>query len=83
MSFPEGKETLIGRFAEQLAAYRSLDLGDGAIPIDDWQATLNFCILHNGEDINNVIRASEDTLAVTQVEVTDKVRLFRLDVSSS
>ncbi len=73
LTFPEGKDALVARFADKIKALRSyVDL-----PEDEWEATFWHAIIGSAADHETLVRAAENALPLTEMEVANGVRLFR------
>lgn len=73
LSFPAGKAALIAHFADKIKALRLfVDL-----PEDEWEATFWHGIIGSAADHETLVRAAENALPLTEMEVANGVRLFR------
>lgn len=75
VQFPDlgGKGHVIAYFAEFVAAQRRyMDL-----PGDDWQVTWRYAVLRTTQDEALVIQAMQNEMPLTEVEVSDEMKLFR------
>lgn len=76
LSFPEGKQALIERFADKIKALRTFV----ELPEDEWDATFWHAVIGTAADHETLVWAAENALPLTEMEVANGVRLFRYSV---
>lgn len=69
----EGREATLTRLHPKLERLRQ-HLGD-AMPEDDWQAAVMFCLISTRRDVSRIVEASKD--ALKEEEVKDWMRVFQ------
>ena len=70
------KEDLIRRYASRIALMKE----DGVLPDDPWQATLLGALVRTNSDINKIMAVANESEPLTEAEVTNSARLFRLAI---
>lgn len=76
VTFPEGKDMLIRRFSDRLAVMKLAvpDLGE-----DNWKTLFHYMLTTQAEQLA-MITAAYNRASVTDQEVTEAIRFFRIDL---
>lgn len=68
------KDELIAHYAPRVRMMQE----DGVLPDDPWQATVLGALVRTTSDINKIMAVANESEPLTEVEITDSVRLFRI-----
>ena len=71
---PDGKEATIAKYAERVANWRKV----ADLPTDDWQATVQACLIRTPNDKGNIVKAALNLMPVTGEEIANSFRVVRL-----
>lgn len=73
----KSREEVVGYFAAFIAQQRQWM----TLPDDEWLATWRFAVVRSASDEELITAVVKDLLPITEVEITDEMRLFRPSVS--
>lgn len=78
VSFDEDRTKLIQRHKDELEDLRAVGL---ELPEDAWEATLKHALIRGADEPATLYRVARGTAALTEEDVENGIRLFRVDVS--